>query len=359
MKTVLIDAREADRNPSGIGVVARFLAESLPLRSNESLRFVVARPGTGRRVDSKYGRLLEFFYWKTVRLGWQFIRHRASMVVSMDPVPALLPVPTGIFVHDLIFLRNPEWVNHWGHFWRRIVPATIKGNRLILCNSQATRDEVDHFFPGLRSSIPTRVAHLGVDTRLFRPEREGKGAGRWGVNGPYVLFIGNAEPRRNLWRVMEAVAHIRREGHPHVLVIPGNNARHKVEILGKAAVLGLVDAVILTGYVSDEGLADLYCGADFYVYPSLSEGFGLTILEAMSCGCPVVTSKTSSLGEIAGTGAMTVDPENQRELNAAMLRLTQPSERARWRALGLARAREFDWDQCTTKVEEAIREVLK
>lgn len=359
MKTVLIDAREADRNPSGIGVVAKRLADLLPALSGDGVRFVVARPGPSRRFDSKLGRLAEFLWWKTFRLAMAMLRHRAGLVVSLDPVPALLPVPRGAFVHDLIFLRNPEWVNHWGKFWSRIVPATIRGNRLILCNSQCTSDDVERFFPGIRAAVPTTVAPLGVDTSIFRPGREGAGATRWGVTGPYVVFVGNAEPRRNLWRVMSGIASLRRLGHQRTLVVVGNNARHAGEIQARARDLGIEESVILPGFVSDPELADLYCGADFYVYPSLFEGFGLTVLEAMSCGCPVITSRTSSLGEIAGDAALLVDPEDQSDLDQAMLQLTHDPERVRLRELGLRRAGEFGWDRCARIVEVAIRGVLR
>jgi glycosyltransferase involved in cell wall biosynthesis len=163
----------------------------------------------------------------------------------------------------------------------------------------------------------------------------------------YILFVGTLEPRKNVQTLLQAFAHMRAEPpRPDVsLVIAGGNGWGKENYLASVDALKLRDHVRFTGFVADDHLPDLYRGALLFVYPSLYEGFGLPVLEAMACGTPVITSDRTSLPEVAGDAALLVDPTRPEALAAAMSSVLSDSAlHQALRAKGLARARAFTWD---------------
>jgi glycosyltransferase involved in cell wall biosynthesis len=159
------------------------------------------------------------------------------------------------------------------------------------------------------------------------------------------VAVGNVQPRKNLVRLMHAYARLRAKGHvEHDLVLVGQAAFKGSAILETARSLGIEPFVKHTGYVAEADLVALYNAADVFVYPSLYEGFGLPVVEAMACGTPVITSNVTSLPEVAGTAALLVDPKSEDEIASALERVLGDAElRARLREAGKARAREFTW----------------
>ena len=176
---------------------------------------------------------------------------------------------------------------------------------------------------------------------------------------PYFLCVGTIEPRKNLSRVMEAFAQLRLRGSPHRLLLVGKAGPLAAPILAAATRLGLDDAIQFTGFVAEEDLAVLYSGATAFVYPSLYEGFGLPPLEAMSCGCPVITSNCSSLPEVVGAAGLQVDPYDVPALTVAMERvMTDQALADNLRYRGLERARGFTWQRCIEQTALAYKQAL-
>jgi glycosyltransferase involved in cell wall biosynthesis len=162
----------------------------------------------------------------------------------------------------------------------------------------------------------------------------------------FLLYVGTIEPRKNLSRLMEAFAHARAAGIPQELVCVGPYGWSSRDLSSQIERLGIASHVHFTGYVPFEDLPGLYNLGEFFVFPSLYEGFGLPVVEAMACGTPVITANTSSLSEIAADAAETVDPTSVEALTAAIRKLAEDRE---WReelsTRGLARARAFSWTQ--------------
>ena len=169
--------------------------------------------------------------------------------------------------------------------------------------------------------------------------------------------MGTLEPRKNLTTLLQAFARLRRAGQvdPALrLVLAGARGWLDEPIFRTVRSFGLDEAVHFPGFIDDDDLPDLYRGAAAFVFPSLYEGFGLPVLEAMACGAPVVTSNTSSMPEVAGGAAMLVDPRDVDGLAAAIARvLRDEGLRARLRAAGLARARQFSWETAARQVLDA------
>jgi glycosyltransferase involved in cell wall biosynthesis len=169
---------------------------------------------------------------------------------------------------------------------------------------------------------------------------------RFNIRKPYVLYVGSLTERKNLVRLLRAFAKIHHRCPEYLLVLAGPRSWKQSPIESTVKELNLWEHVQLTGPVTDHELPALYNGASLFAFPSLYEGFGLPVLEAMACGAPVVTSNTSSLPEVAGDAAILVDPLNVEQIAEAMwLVLSQPALAAALREKGLARAAQFTWER--------------
>jgi glycosyltransferase involved in cell wall biosynthesis len=196
------------------------------------------------------------------------------------------------------------------------------------------------------------VIHEAVGPEFARPqspEAVDAVVRRYGLRRPYCLFVGNLEPRKNLPRLIEAFAEVRRragaEGRSAQLVLAGTRAWLHGGIFRAVEAHGLADAVAFTDYVPRGDLPALYAGATCFVFPSLYEGFGLPVLEAMAAGAPVVAARAGSIPEVAGDAALLVDARVPDEIAAAIEAvLTDGALRARLVARGRARAAQFEWN---------------
>jgi glycosyltransferase involved in cell wall biosynthesis len=234
-------------------------------------------------------------------------------------------------------------------YTRRLVPRAARNARLILTNSEYSKWEIVRYL-----SIPEdriRVTPLAPSPE-FKPTRvqhEGN---------PYFLYVGNLEPRKNLERLIDAFA--RMPSKEHDLIIAGNRWYRGDSAEQKARSLGLNGRVKFLGYVPRGELPALFSGATAFVYPSLLEGFGLPVVEAMACGTPVITSKNSSMKEVAGDAALLIDPRNVLEMTEALAQLSEDAgARQELSRKGLNRATQFSWHRTAKLTLDAYREALE
>ena len=253
----------------------------------------------------------------------------------------------GVFtLHDLIFLFHPQThkpLNRW--FLTLMMPRFLRVADAVIAVSECTKRDAVRYY-----GIPEEkiiVIYEGVNPR-FRPagpETVAAVRQKYGLPERFILYVGTIEPRKNLTTLLEAFHHLTTLQPCDLrLVIVGKRGWLYEGFFRRLRELGLEERVHFTGYVPDEDLPALYSAADLFVFPSLYEGFGLPVLEAMACGTPVVCSNTSSLPEVAGDAALLVPPTDVRGLAEAMARvLTDETLRGAMRAKGLARAGEFSW----------------
>jgi glycosyltransferase involved in cell wall biosynthesis len=169
----------------------------------------------------------------------------------------------------------------------------------------------------------------------------------------FALFVGGADPRKNHRTLLEAASLIRKSLHGTTLILAGSPTHPFGSYADTAASYGMSALVLCPGRLSREDLQLLYSSADVFVFPSLYEGFGMPILEAMACGAPVITSKTTALGEVAGEAAVLIDPHDARALADAMERvLGSESLRASLKAKGLVRAKHYTWSRAAAQTLE-------
>jgi glycosyltransferase involved in cell wall biosynthesis len=259
-------------------------------------------------------------------------------------------IPQVVTVHDVLPLHYPREYPRQQYYFRHYVPAVLRQSRAVITISEASRQEIVRAYQVPAEKI--HVALCGYDARRFTPY--GSGADVTGFE-PYALYVGNVMPHKNLGRLVDAFAVVsnRMRGR---LVIRGWGKRQPVETLrARIARHGLEDRVDWQPYASDEELPALYRGARMLVLPSLAEGFGLTALEAMACGTPVITSNTSSLPEVVADAGLLVDPHDTTSIAEAMARLFSDTRLAKeLRERGIARASQFTWERAAGVMQKAI-----
>jgi glycosyltransferase involved in cell wall biosynthesis len=271
-------------------------------------------------------------------------------------------VPLIVTIHDMASLRSRGRFGTLKRFYLRIfVPLSARKARRVLAVSEAARKEIADLCKIDGGKIV--VVRHGI-SRSFSPDGDRSGppaALKLKVGSGYILYVGTLEPGKNIPRIIEAYSIVRkRTGTERALVIAGRTGWLHDDIFRAVKRLGLDKEIVFTGYVSKGDLPSLYRGADLFVFPSLYEGFGLPVLEAMACGTPVVTSNTSSLPEVAGDAALLVDPENVEEIAGAMERvLTDQDLRAELSRRGRERARLFTWERCAQETLKVYEEVYK
>jgi glycosyltransferase involved in cell wall biosynthesis len=243
--------------------------------------------------------------------------------------PLRSSVPTVVTVHDLAILRAPEAFPRWHRLYGRVgLERVLRAADAIVAVSGFTRGEVTALVDVPAERV--RVIPNGVDT-VFTPDGPR-------VDGDYVLAVATLEPRKNLGRAVDAA----------------REAGVELRVVG-ARGWGGVDVSGWVGEVPDSELAALYRGAQCVVYPSLYEGFGLPVLEAMACGAPVVTSRATAMEEVAGTAAVLVDPLDVSAIAAGIHEAVSRTDELV--PAGLARAAEFTWDRAADAVVEVWREL--
>ena len=371
--TIGIDFTSASRERAGIGRYARELIRALS-RLDHANHYVLFVP------RDAHADLLRFDWSPnfTIRRAPLSERHFAALwqrarvplpietfIGAVDAFysPGFLLPPTFarrklVTVHDLSYVRVPEcFPAPLLNYLNRAVPRSVARADLILADAASTqRDLADVYGVSLEK---IRVLYSGVDPR-FRPDvaEDARTRVRELTHGrPYLLSVSTIQPRKNYARLIEAFARLTSNFQFPIsnlqLVICGAKGWMFDEVYQTVERLDLRERVLFPEFIADDDLPALYAGATLFVYPSLYEGFGLPIAEAMACGVPVVCSNASSLPEVSGDAALYFDPRDVAAMADAMYRaLADDALRADLRARGFAQAKQFTW-------EKAARELLR
>jgi glycosyltransferase involved in cell wall biosynthesis len=297
--------------------------------------------------------------------AWRLLRDRLDLYHATHYVlPPLTRARAVVTIHDIIHLLYPQFLpNRLAHLYARLMirRALQRADRIITVSYNSKRDLVDYF-----SISPSRieVIYNGVSPVFFSevpPEAREAAARKHGVRGRYLLFLGGEKPHKNVQNVVRAFAEARRDAAlPHTLVLAGPLPSNPARLEALIAALDLGGAVVRTGIVPEEDLPPLYAGADAFLYPTLYEGFGLPVIEAMACGTPVLTSSTSALQEIAGGYAYLADPMDVAAIARGIVTLTSDEKvRSDFRELGRKRSLDFSWDKAAERTLAVYASALR
>jgi glycosyltransferase involved in cell wall biosynthesis len=255
-----------------------------------------------------------------------------------------------VTIHDLIYARFPD--AHAGirdRGMRVLVPAAARRSDRVIADSQSTREDLVELLGLDPARIDVVALGLGAAQRA-QPSSERETRERFALGERRVLLSLSAKrPHKNLSALIDALAELAPERRP-VLVLPGYPTAHEAELREHASARGVHDDVRFPGWVTAEQVEGLWRLASAFVFPSLYEGFGLPVLEAMARGVPVACSNASSLPEVAGEAALLFDPRNPKQIAEALERLLSDDElRERLSALGRERAARFTWERAATE----------
>jgi glycosyltransferase involved in cell wall biosynthesis len=279
--------------------------------------------------------------------------------------PPFCPCPVVVSIHDLSFEHLPQTfkrrsrtqlrltVRHSARRAARIISLSEHGRRDIIETYGITAERVS----AIPLAAPAHFAPVQDNRELQRVRHN------YGIDGDYILTVGSIQPRKNLARLVQAYASLRGNKSADKLpklVLVGKSGWLYDETLRALKETGVADTVVLTGYVPQEDLPALYSGALCFVYPSYFEGFGLPPLEAMKCGAPVIVGNKTSLPEVVGDAALTVDPFDVEAIASAMQRVIEsPALREELSIKGRARAETFDWRETARKTLAIYQEVAQ
>ena len=374
---VMIDATGVTRNKAGVGVYAKNLLDQLVGDRNDLHLVILVQDDdpdleyggysnvTMIRVPARFFRKLPLrFLLEQFGIPLLLLKYRVPLLHSLHYSFPLLRFRTKqvVTLHDMTFFDFPEMHERFKVvYFRFFIRAAVHlADYLIFVSHSARRDCVARLGPPRGSST---VIYHGKGL-VYRPDLDPvmieSVRNSYSLPKDFILYIGTIEPRKNLSRLVSAFADSIAANHPDVkLVIAGMKGWMYQELFDKVEKLGLRDRVIFPGFIREEDKPYLLAGARVFVYPSLYEGFGLPVLEALACSIPTVTSDVSSIPEVAGDAALLVDPTSEEQIANALERLlTDPELRDNLRRASVVQAAKFSWEQTAVSTAAIYKQLL-
>ena len=367
-----VDCREFVSNRvTGIGRFLGGLLEEIARSRPHLTTLILAGPAAPIPVAAPHLRVLRLrtgptLYMDQVRLPW--ILRRTGATVFFSPyykAPLLAPCPTVVTIHDLIPLRFPAYTRGP---WRLYAVAFRAWAGLLARRAAAVITDSAHSKTDLLAALrlaPERVHVIPIGVgEAFRPDLPAEAvnavAARCGISQPYLLSVGNFLPHKNLLRLVDAYSALPESLRERIsLVLAGTPASHGPARAVDQKTLAR-PGVCLPGFITPEDLPFLYAGATALICPSLIEGFGLPVLEAMACGTPVVCARAGALPEVAGDAALYVDPTDVASITEGLQRILEDEPLRRdLAARGLQRAKLFDPAHTTARLVDLLEAVAR
>jgi glycosyltransferase involved in cell wall biosynthesis len=374
-----IDVTSALSQRAGIGRYTRELVSAL-VRNDKSVDYLlfsakqptwdplenrIPSDSNVRYRQSPFSERWLYRLWYRLRLPIPVQTFTGDVDIFYSPDFVLPPVrdeiPTVLTVHDLSFVHFPEtFTPSLRKYLNQVVPRSVRSASHVLADSQTTKDDISNIWNIDEKKIT--VLYSGVD-RSFRPPSDTAKLvnvrNKYDLGDrPYILSVSTIQPRKNYQMLIRAFKEVAKD-FPHRLIIAGGKGWLYEETLAEVNAQGLNDRVLFVGFVDDQDLPALYSDATLFVFPSLYEGFGLPILEAMSCGVPVVVSNASCMPEVAGEAALVLPPQDEEAWTAAIRDLLDdPNRRAQMVAGGFLRARQFSWKRAAEQLSGVVQQLL-
>lgn len=361
-----IDARSLSRPKTGIGSYTCNLLRSLIKIANGNQFFIYTCREfdesvfgesdviTVRRSNFPIGTL-----WTQAVLPFQLEKDKIDIFHSPETmIPIFGNTPSIATVNDLISFLFPAGHDLKARLAANFYPPVFRKAKRLIAISENTSMDIQNRF-GI-STGKISVVPISYDEDLFKPVEDPSGVLRkYDVKQPYILFVGVLSPRKNVGRLIEAFGIILKRGVDINLVIAGPFGWQCKSVFDTVNNLGFSERIKFTGPVDSSDLPAIYSGASIFVFPSLYEGFGIPVLEAMACGTPVITSNVSSLPEVAGDAALLIDPHSSTDLADAICRLISDRDMANLlKTKGFERIKKYSWMRTAEETLKIYRDVV-
>lgn len=342
---------------TGLGVYSKGLARILE-RHPETVDLRLLWPKHRR----PFRRTWERMAWEQYYMLMGGIREEVDLIhVPCFSVPKMGHIPKVVTAHDVILMKHPRLMSpgsRW--YFSRWIPSSYRYADHIIAVSRATRDDLVNL-AGIDPGKITVIYH-GINpafTRNTNPHDINRIRFKYHCPGDFFLMVGAFEPRKNIKITIDAFARIAEHSSQLKLLLVGKENDYHKQVIDKVRQMKLREKVILPGYIPDHELAVLYTVATSLVFPSVAEGFGLPLVEAMACGCPIIASNLKVFHEIGGDAVEYVPVNDAESLSEQMLKmLDDPQHRAMLTLNGLSRSLNFNWDHCAEETVKVYFRVL-
>lgn len=370
MKIAIEAQRIFRRKKHGMDFVALETIRRLQAMDRENEYFIMVSPGPDRCLEeSPNMHIVEvkcptYPLWEQVALPLALKKIKPDLLhCTSNTAPVFCSAPLVLTLHDIIFLekqsgRNKSAYQKAGRIYRRmVVPRILPHCSRIITVSRFERDRI-------RTALgipPERITaiHNGFSGHFKKVKDTFLVTSKYLPEKEYIFFLGNTDPKKNTPRTLSAYAlYARATNSPKPLLIADLDAETIDAILTENGIQDIRPLLRLPGYIPNTDLPAVYSGASVFLYTSLRESFGIPILEAMACGTPVVTSAASAIPEVAGEGAILVNPENEAEIAS---RINELEQNAAYREdavkYGLERTKMFSWEKTAAELLDVYRQV--
>lgn len=366
---IVVNASIVDHVISGLGVYSVNLLRELHTLHNDLVVYTSCPESCevdpekvrkiSRSVQPSGGQEGHFrrIIWTQFVLPLRLLADKASLLLSPLPEGMLFPcVPQVVIIHDVLPLHFPEEYPRQQYYFRYWVPRLLRKSRVIVADSEHTKGDLMRCY-GIDTDRIC-VIPAGYDKTQYRPGIEMEAVKRKYALTSYLLYVGNLLPHKNLRRLLQAFGRIAGRMAFQLVIAGKKDPRYYPALEAEVEALDLRHRVLFLDYVLTEELPILYAGAEFLIFPSLYEGFGLPPLEAMACGTPVIVSNVSSLPEVVGDAALLFNPYDVEEMARAMTRvLSEKGLSDSMRSKGLERAKQFSWESTAKNLLHVLDEV--
>lgn len=364
---ICIDCRMIGPHLHGIARYALNLVRGFAeLNKDNSYFLLVSSPTRADLFPKQENFVLQVLDAPLYAFGEQLLLPRILRRMQVDlfhsptfSAPVLLCCPTIMTIHDLIHLIFPcNYSLFHRAYYRLVVKTAARRSKKLLTISEASKGDLIRYLglPEKKVSVIPNGVDPGCQPILDQDAVRKSLKSKWGITETFLLWVGNPKPHKNVGGVLRAFqTFVARDSRTTGMVVVG--VSHD-EALAKLSDSRLLEGVIFIPWIKDQDLWELYSGAALFVYPSLYEGFGFPPLEAMACGCPVITSNVSSLPEVVGDAAILVDPNDIEGMAGAIKRvLTDRQLRQEMQRKGLEQAKLFSWQETAAKTLKVYEEV--
>ncbi|AMR32348.1 hypothetical protein A0256_13410 [Mucilaginibacter sp. PAMC 26640] len=316
-----------------------------------------------RQIQIDSTKRLRRIYYEQIEINKHLEQHKFDLYHTTNCIiPYFSKTRTLLTVHDLVALDHPEYCKkETVAFYRALLPNSIKNATKIVAVSNKIKEDILQRF--IIDPAKIEVIHHGVGKefkRIVSLEKLQRCVEKYKLPPKFLLFIGNLEPRKNLVNLIDA--YIELKIHSRVkqkLVIAGANGWKNDDLYAKVLKHELANEVIFTGYVDQCDIPSIYSLADLFIFPSLYEGFGLPVLEAMACGTPVLCSNRGALPEVTGSSLPHLDPLNVSDIAKKILLFLNNSQfRSQLVDIGFDRVKQFTWEQTVQKTLNVYDQIL-
>lgn len=356
MKVGIEAQRLLRKHKHGMDMVALHLIEELPRIAPEHEYVVFVRPGEDEQVLERLHNVkivrvksLNYADWEQIWLPRAIakeqvdVMHFTSNTASMN-----CPVPFILTLHDIIYLepsqaKSKSFYQRLGAVYRKwnVPLVTRKASKVVTVSGFEYR-QIAHALPAIEEKLS--FIYNAVDTNFGILQSKNSQLLK-ALPERFYFFLGNTDPKKNTANVLKAFVHYRKNLRGTLKLVMGDFSRSYLQdLLAQANALDLQDEIVTLGYISNQDLPVIYKKATGFLYPSLRESFGIPILEAMACGCPVITSNTSSMPEIAGDAAILVSPSDVNGIGQSLWTLEKNNDvRMTMRSRGFCQVKKFHW----------------